>query len=295
MYRGRREKRHSYAGHSQPWNQHTGNMPTAAGNSSSWSSPRTLEGARLVRLQGMANHLGLSRSPYFPKNIGQYSTHLHDFHNDRFRAETERMKERIACMKTLDEWGKPFKYAQFLNGKVLEFKRIDAKGAKRERVWPYGTTRQGEEPERNIGWPSAVEAKFDGEYRAKKGLKRQLPVPKRKVDEETAVRLMNMGMMVETAMELLYAPDDEVDAMLKAALDEYGMDELAWKHIEADLIKAEKEEQEKWHKARQEAEYKKHGSWHVEEAAAAGGQWFDEGELRKHGKWTELLNELNWK
>jgi hypothetical protein len=293
MFRGKRDGKRSYLGQGHLRPPYESNMPYPAGNSSSWSSPRTLEGARLVRLQNMASHLGFSHSPFFPKNIGQYATHLQEIHADKIRLEQEKIQLRITQLRTLDEFGKPFKLGKFLNSKVLGFRRVDAAGMKQERVWPYGITKPNEEPERKFGWPSTVEAKFDGEYRAKKGLKRQLPVPKRKVDGETAVRLMNMGMKVEIAIELLYAPEEEVGAMLKDALNYCGLDELGWKHIEADLIKAERAEQQKWRKIRQEAEYRQHGGWYVEEEVPMGGHRFDELELKKHGTWAELLKELN--
>ena len=271
-----------------------GSISHPAGNSSSWSSPRTLEGARLARLQNMANHLGFSHSPFFPKNIGQYATHLQEYNAEKIKFEQDRINARLAQIKTLDGFGKPFKYGKFLSGKVLEFKRADPKGVKLERIWPYGTTKEdGVQPARKIGWPTTIELKFDGENRAKKSLKRQFPVPKRKVDEETAVRLMNMGMKIDIALELLYAPEEEVGDMLKDALDYCGLDELQWKQMEANLITTEKEEQNKWLEHRQQAELGQNVWWFLEEPAPVGGHVFDEEDFKKYGMWAELLSEMN--
>jgi hypothetical protein len=184
--------------------------PATAGNSNSWSNTRTLEGARLLRLLAMASHLSLSKSPFFPKNIGQYAKHLQEVHADKLRIESERLQEHIDRSKLVEELGMPFKCKQFLNGKVLEFKFVDEETSERERVWPYGTLNDDEETAKKIGWPSTSEIKLEGEQRAKKGLKRQLPVPKRKVDEEMAGRLITMGMKVETAVGLLHAPEEMV-------------------------------------------------------------------------------------
>jgi hypothetical protein len=271
-----------------------GNPSHAAGNSSSWSSPRTLEGARLARLQNLANHLGFSHSPFFPKNIGQYAQHLQEYNAEKIKVEQDRINRRISQIKTVDEFGKQFKCHKFLNGRILEFKRPDPKGVKMERTWPYGITKEDNgEPLRQIGWPTMVELKFEGEHRAKKGLRRQLPVPKRKVDEETAVRLMNMGMKIEMALELLYAEEDEVGAMLKDALEYCGVDELQWKQIEADLIKAEKEEQDRSRGGRKEAELGRDGWWYLQEQVPVEEHKFDEEDLKCYGMWAELLHEIN--
>lgn len=292
MHHGNRGNKQSYPGQGLKL-QRDASMQYRAGNSSSWSSPRTLEGARLARLQSMASHLGFSRSPFFPKNIGQYANHLQQIHADRIKTEQERIRLRISHLRTVDEFGKSLKYGKFLNGKVLEFKRIDLKGMKQEVVWPYGAAKPEDEPVRKINWPTTVEAKFEGEYRVKRGLQRQLPLPKRKVDEDTAVRLINMGMKVEVALDLLHAPEEEVGAMLKDALDDCGIDELAWKQTEADVIKAEEGVYKKCLMARLEAGYGPNGIWYVDEDVPRGGHWFDEEAIRHCGKWAEILNELN--
>lgn len=240
----------------------------------------------------MASHLGLSKSPFFPKNISQYARLLQEVHADKIRIENERLQERIDRSKLVDELGMPFNYKKFLNGKVLNFKFVDGKISDRERIWPYGTLNQDEETVR-IGWPSTFEIKLEGEQRAKKSLKRQLPVPKRKVDEEMAARLMNMGMMVETAVELLHAPEEMVGAMLKKALDACGLDEFALKRMEVDVINNEKNERQKWYTLPLEAESKEPENRYVEENVPFGGHKFDETELKNSGKWAELLNELN--
>lgn len=270
------------------------NAPRQPGNSTSWSSVLTTEGARLARLQNMALHLGFTRSPFFPKNISQYATHLQEIQAVKISAEHKRIIDHTEKVNNVDEFGKPFKYGKFLNGKLLEYKRADAKGMKQERVWSYGTTKvDDKELVRTINWPTTVEAKFDGEYRAKRGLKRQLPMPKRKVDEDTAVRLMNMGMKIEMAFELLYAPEEEVGPMLKDALSLYGLDELAWKQIEERLVKAEKEEQELWLLNRHAAGYRPDGGWYLEEEVPLGGHLFDEKILELSGAWDGLLKEMN--
>jgi hypothetical protein len=268
----------------------------AAGNSSSWSSPRTLEGARLARYQSMATHLGIYHSPFFPKNIGEYASHLNAVHGEKLEIEQGRIRVRILELRALDEWGQPLKLGEFLNGKILEYKRVDAMGMKRERIWPFGTTRPEEEKNTQIGWPSKLEAKIDGECRARQGLERRLPVPKRRVDSDTAARLMNYGMPVEMAMELLNASEGEVEDMMRDALDSCGLDEFAWKKIEAEMIRVE-EQYQAWvlrHRRRLyvnawENAKEKEGADHV----TKGGLRFDEQALSKCGAWGELLRELN--
>jgi hypothetical protein len=270
--------------------------PNAAGNSSSWSSPRTLEGARLARYQSMATHLGIYHSPFFPKNIGEYASHLNAMHSEKLEMEQGRIRLRILELRALDEWGRPLKLGEFLNAKVLEYKRVDAIGMNQEKIWPFGRTTRDEEQGTQIGWPSKLEAKIDGECRARQGLERRLPVPKRRVDSDTAARLMNYGMPVEIAIELLNASEEDVEDLMRDALDCCGLDEFTWKKIEAEMIRVE-EQYQAWvlrHRKRQYVNAWENTKEKEEaEQVTKGGLRFDENALSRCGAWGELLRELN--
>jgi hypothetical protein len=165
----------------------------SAGNSSSWSSARTIEGARLVRLQNLALHLGILNSPYFPKNISEYMWHMREMHTYWLGAQRQRVQNRID--------GIGHRVGMFLNGKVLEFPRLDWMGSEQEKVWPLGRHPPQVDPQE--AWPTNAESKVMGDTRAKAGLERRLPAPTRKLDGNEAAWLVKNGLPIEVAAELM--------------------------------------------------------------------------------------------
>lgn len=264
-----------------------------AGTSSSWSSPRTLEGARLARYKTLAMHYGFYESPAFPKNIGEYASHLNALQIEKIVDEQERIRLRVLELRALDEWGRPLKFGKPFNGRVLANKRLDLMGQKEQDTWAAGIVHGG----KTFGWPSRAEFTVEGEYRASRGLKRRMPVSKRRVDGEMAVRLMNYGMEVETAVDLMNAKDEDVAQMLKEALEEYGMDELAWRKVEAGMILKEQRERAERHRILRTAAKPSRvsrGRKSREEYYSPLTQLkVDEDALGRRGAWDELLDAMN--
>jgi hypothetical protein len=259
------------------------------GSTNSWSSKRVTETVRLIRLQNMAKHLGLLQSPFFPKDLLEYTRHLQAIQRNKMDIAQDQIRVRILEMRARDDRGDPIKLGVFLNGKTLDFKRLDVAGRKQEKVWPFGTPKP-DPHERILTWPSTVEAKFEGERRAKKGLDRRLPVPRRKVDKATAARLLNAGVPLGVTAIMMAAHEEVVGLMLQDALARFcGLDESAWRQMELERIQAERQERGTRSMARQGPVQRRDPA----RPASPEEIRFDEVALLRYGMWEEILYEVN--
>jgi hypothetical protein len=69
-------------------------MPPGVGNSSSWTSPAAELKGKLERLQQNGNHIGVTNSPFFPKDLSEYLTHTTEYLDQRGQEIARRGKQR---------------------------------------------------------------------------------------------------------------------------------------------------------------------------------------------------------
>jgi hypothetical protein len=251
--------------------------PPPAGNSTSWASARTLEGARLVRLQNLATHINVYNSPYFPKNIGEYVAHLREIQAEKLGVERKKIQNRI------EEIGQAERVGVFLNGKSLEFVRVDVLGYGQEKVWPFG--HHPFRVDAIEAWPTKIESKLEGEYRSKAGLKRRFPAPRQGED----AWLVNNTLPLGVAVELTDATREDIPPLIQDASGKYDMVGHRIKNGMKELEMRRRQEYPEtwtteWHDETQEED--------VEEYVPDGGWKFNEEDLSKTGAWVELLDDL---
>lgn len=256
------------------------------GTSKAWSSRRVSETVRLIRLQRSAGHLGLLNSPYFPTDIAGHAQHLQAMQRSQVEAAEEKIHLRMLELRARDDRGELIKFGPFLNGKTLENRRHDKLGWRQEKVWPFGMAKEASN-DRVFDWPTYLEGKVEGQYRAMKGMDRRLPVPKRRVDQAMGARLLRVGVPAVVVGNLLVAREDVVEMMVRDALARFcGLDEVGWKYREAEMIMAEPPVD----RSRRPVRYQWNVSWRT---SSRGDIQFDEDDLSKCGMWEEILCELN--
>jgi hypothetical protein len=119
----------------------------AAGSSSSWTSPSAARSNEFARLKQSALHLGLSESPFLPRNEREFEVHKREYEGMVREREVERLRGRL-----VDAEGRKGKF----DGGGGEGRRVGVGGCMvregREGKEVGGGEESGEFWMREVGW-----------------------------------------------------------------------------------------------------------------------------------------------
>ncbi|KAG4434894.1 hypothetical protein IFR05_009624 [Cadophora sp. M221] len=223
--------------------------PHNAGLSQSWISPAASNAAKFTRLQTVASHLHLSKSPFFPKTATEYNAHNAAYASDLARKQRRVLEERIRMLEVKKKGEK-----RGVGSKVEEMKvsscelafefdgeRVVGEEEKMREVgwyvaysgvlgektcfWAGGeeSLREGKVDE--VGgmrafWPDSSELKVEGETRARKTHQRRFPLPR--------VDLYSSGMIKHFIPPSANLAPSEKKALIDQIVAKKGADDIAW-------------------------------------------------------------------
>ncbi|EPE30608.1 hypothetical protein GLAREA_03575 [Glarea lozoyensis ATCC 20868] len=171
---------------------------TGIGTSSSWTSPHAEWKSKLERLQQNGHHIGVTNSPFFPKNLTEYLQHKTEYLDDRRRDISKRGARMIASSAADTDinvnHSKVIRFNKKEEGQLV-LKDAGDKKAKEPFltlgeptvIWDprYCTFPERREDQGAFGpltrasWPDQNELKAEGENRLSAFGERRFPLPRR--------------------------------------------------------------------------------------------------------------------
>jgi hypothetical protein len=187
-------------------------MATGIGTSSSWTSPAAEWKSKLERLQQNGHHIGVTSSPFFPKDLNEYLRHTTEYLDERSKEIAKQGKRRIASNTTVDKTEIDVNHSadEFRKKEegymVVRNAKQDAEDKKARKsfltvgertvIWNplYSAVPENADDQAAFGiptrasWPDQNELKAEGEHRLSTYGERRFPLPRRDVLSGEAVR-----------------------------------------------------------------------------------------------------------
>lgn len=225
------------------------NMASSTANSSSsWTSPHAEKKGKLERLQNNAGHIGVLKSPLFPKNLQEYVDHELDWNVARlekmqlkteYKKEVQGIKEDINVDHSTEGevlFKNPALSTTETTPSKVKGKKIAKKGfstlAEETTIWKPEYTDLPEKRDPTPGasvvtrasWPEQNEFKAEGEHRLVAFGERRLPLPRK--DEYSAEAVRAKFMTGTTIQELSQASGEDIAWYERATVEFKGLDKL---------------------------------------------------------------------
>ncbi|CAG8959775.1 hypothetical protein HYFRA_00001682 [Hymenoscyphus fraxineus] len=219
----------------------------SSNSASSWTSSQTDKKNKLERLQNNAGHIGVLKSPFFPKNLSEFLDHEIDMNRARvaeMELKTEQKKETRGIKADINvdhstEGEVLFKNTSPSATNTAQSKAKEKKVAKKgfstlleeTTIWKPEYTDLPEKRDPNgtsivtrAAWPDQNELKAEGEYRLMAFGERRLPLPRKDMYSPDAVRAkVGAG---ATCKELAQHTGEEIAWYERETIEYTGLDKL---------------------------------------------------------------------